>query len=91
MELGTRIKKIKKVTAESYLVGLEYEDGFIGVVDLSDFFSKRKKPLIAEILRGNLFSKCFVESGALAWPNGYELCPDMLRAKINDKGKKKAA
>jgi len=26
-----------------------------------------------------MFDKCFVEMGALAWPNGFELCPDALR------------
>jgi hypothetical protein len=91
MELGTKIKKIKKISSEGYLITLQYHDGLVGVADLSRFFLTKKKPLIAEILRGNLFSKCFVESGALAWPNGYELCPDVLRAIIKEGTRKKAA
>ena len=31
-----------------------------------------------------MFERCFVEDGALAWPNGYELCPD-LRARLEKK------
>ncbi len=91
MELGTKIKKIRKISSENYLINLEYEDGLIGVADLSRFFSGKKKPLVAEILRGNLYLKCFVESGALAWPNGYELCPDVVRSILKEGIKKKAA
>ena len=36
------------------------------------------KGLAAEILKGGMFDKCFLELGALAWPNGFELCPDAL-------------
>jgi hypothetical protein len=31
-----------------------------------------------EVMRGGLFERCYVESGALTWPNGLELCPDAL-------------
>ena len=37
------------------------------------------KNLAAEVLKGNLLAKCFIENGALAWPNGLELCADRLR------------
>jgi hypothetical protein len=68
MEIATKIKKIKKISQDKYRITLQYVDGFQGVADLSSLFLDRKKPLIGEILRGNLFSKCFIESGALAWP-----------------------
>lgn len=80
MQLGTRLKKIKGVDSERFRITLEYEDGCTGRVDLSPIFGNPAgKPLVVEILRGHLFGECFVESGALAWPNGYELCPDALR------------
>jgi len=67
-------------------------DGFRGTVDLGRIFAApKRKPLVVEILRGNLFERCFVESGALAWPNGFELCPDALRALITDQKKARAA
>ena len=83
MKLGTRIKRIRRVDAERYCVAVEYVDGFSGTVDLNFIFERpARRPLVAEILRGGLFGRCFVESGALAWPNGYELCPDAVRAWI---------
>lgn len=92
MRLGTHLKRIKRVDAERYRVTLEYTDGFTGAVDLTSIFgSPAKKPLVLEILRGGLFGRCFVESGALAWPNGYELCPDALRALIEEQKNHRAA
>jgi len=90
MKLGNKLKRVKKTSPENFEVTLEFTDGFVGVANLTPIFSQTRRKLIAEILRGNLFSNCFVESGALAWPNGYELCPDALRIWIRD-GKKKAA
>ena len=84
MRLGQRIRKVGRVDSDSFKIALTYEDGFRGTVDLSRFFSQKKRKLIAEILRGNMFDKCFLNGGALAWPNGYELCPDALRIMIED-------
>lgn len=83
MKLGTSIRSVVAVAAEKWQVELEYTDGFRGTVDLSDLFGRPAgKPLVLDVLRGGMFAKCFVESGALAWPNGYELCPDALRDRI---------
>jgi hypothetical protein len=91
MKLGTRLKRIRHVDAEHYRLALEYTDGLKGTVDLDFIFGNPgKKPLVLEILRGGLFAKCFVESGALAWPNGYELCPDALRAWITEQQRRAA-
>lgn len=85
MKLGTSISHIISVNAESYRVELEYDDGFRGTVDLSFLFhSPKGKPMVSEIIRGRLFEKCFLELGALAWPNGFELCPDAIRGWISD-------
>ena len=92
MKLGTRIRRVKRVDAERYRVAVEYTDGFTGTVDLGFVFEHAaEKPLVAEILRGGLFGRCFVESGALAWPNGYELCPDAVRVRIIEQRRGRAA
>lgn len=92
MKLLNKIKKIKKINKETWTISLEFQDGFKGNANLSDFFSEKKSgPLISEILRGNLFDKCFIESGHLAWPNGFELCADTLRMRAEEKTKKKIA
>jgi len=70
---------------------LKFRDKSIGKVDLTEIFSEQQMgPLVKEILRGQIFHSCFVEAGALAWPNGLELCADTLREIATFK-KKKAA
>jgi hypothetical protein len=83
MRFGHRVKRIIACDAEHLRVMLEFTDGLRGAVDLTPFFRKPgRRPLPLEILRGQLFERCFVEGGALAWPNGYELCPDALRTLV---------
>lgn len=92
MKLGNRIRRIPKVDAEHYRVRLQFEDGTRETVDLRFLFCRVKRGhLVLEILRGQLFGKCFVESGALAWPNGYEICPDAIRHWIQQQPGQRAA
>ena len=93
MKMGHKISKIISVDADSLSVHLVFTDGHRGVVSLSPVF-KTPRGLSAEILRGGMFEHCFVEGGALAWPNGFELCPDTLRQWMTEQktpGKTKAA
>jgi len=80
-KFGHKIANVISADQETYKVKLKYTDGVSGEVDLSTVFS-HPKGLVAEVVKGQLFEKCFVESGGLAWPNGLELCPDALRMKL---------
>lgn len=87
MKLGNQIKKILKADRETLTVRVLFADGIRGDIDLGFIFAT-PRGMAAELLRGGAFEKCFVEHGALAWPNGYELCPDALRmrATVRRKG-----
>ncbi len=76
-KLGREIKRIISVHETRFSVKVEYENGDVIEVPLRHIFEK-PKGLAAEVLRGGMFPLCFVESGALAWPNGLELCPDAM-------------
>lgn len=89
-KLGNKIVKVLLANPETFHVKLRFADGVTGEVDLSSIFV-RPKALAAEVVRGQLFTKCFVESGGLAWPNGLELCADALKLKIISKKRTKAA
>jgi len=80
-KLGNKIRRILGVDDESFCVRLRFSDGTVGNVSLTPLF-EHPKGLAAEILKGGMFSMCFLENGALAWPNGFELCPDALRARV---------
>jgi len=78
IQLGRELKKVLWADEETLTVGLQFCDGKKIKVNLESIFSK-PKGLALEIMKGNLFAQCFIESGALAWPNGLELCPDQIQ------------
>ena len=91
MKLDNRLKRVVSCDEATLRVTLEFTDGFRGTVDLTQLFRGAARPLPLEILRGRLFERCFIEGGALAWANGYELCPDALRARIVEPQRRRPA
>ncbi|MBI2602465.1 MAG: DUF2442 domain-containing protein [Deltaproteobacteria bacterium] len=78
MKLGNQIKQIIDIDSEAFSIKIRFTDGVVMTVPMKHIFEK-PKGLAAEVLRGGMFEKCFLESGALAWPNGLEFCPDAMR------------
>src|SRR4051812_29129706 len=87
VKLGNEIKRIVGTDPESFSVKVEFDDGAVIDIPMGHIF-KKPKGLAAEILRGGMFNKCFLESGALAWPNGLELCPDAMRIWAEERDEK---
>jgi len=56
-----------------------FADGFIGEVDLKPLVDHAKGPLPNRLRDPDFFEKVYVDDGAVAWPNGYDICPDVLR------------
>jgi hypothetical protein len=83
-KLGNEIKQIVAIDSESFSVQVEFYDGAVVAIPLGHIF-ENPKGLAAEVLRGGMFHKCFLESGSLAWPNGLELCPDAMRMWAEEK------
>jgi Protein of unknown function (DUF2442) len=77
MMVGVKIAKLYSAKLDGFIVKVKFSDGLVASVSLRHIFSKPKN-LSAEILRGGMFEKCFIESGALGWPNGFELCPNAI-------------
>ena len=70
-------------TLENYLVWLKFSDGEEKVVDLKPFIGKG---FTEELLQSEKFAEAFIEpGGGIAWPNGFDLCPNFLR-ELQDKG-----
>lgn len=88
-KFGNKIVKVIFAAEDSFQVRLRFADGFTGTLSLSHVF-ENPRGLAAEVTKGGMFARCFVESGALAWPNGLEFCPDAVRLWI-DEQKQRAA
>jgi hypothetical protein len=83
-KLGNEIARIVATDSESFSIKIEFDDGVMMDIPMGHIFNK-PKGLAAEVLRGGMFDKCFLESGSLAWPNGLELCPDAMRMWAEEK------
>jgi hypothetical protein len=90
LNLGNKLIKIHSVSDSDFSLTLEFADGFISSVSLQHIFNS-PQGLAVEVLKGQMFSKCFIECGALAWPNGLEFCADSIRIWIEDQKNTRAS
>jgi hypothetical protein len=71
---------VKNVRATGgYRLRVVFQDGYIGEVDLWPLFEKPRGPLPEAFQDPAFFAKVFVDLDAAAWPNGYDIDPDVLR------------
>ena len=64
---------------------LRFSDGSWGVLDAGrylDAATEMTRPLEDPAF----FSRCFIEAGALAWPNGFDLSAQSLHDRLRDAG-----
>ena len=57
-------------------VELEFDDGFVGRLDLGPALHG---PILGLLQRAERFREAAVRDGTLVWPNGADICPAVLR------------
>ena len=62
-----------------FILSLRFRDDFTAEVDFSDWARNRQGPVGAPLRDPDFFSQAFLDHGALAWPNGYDIDPAALR------------
>lgn len=62
-----------------YRLSVKYSDGLSATLDFSDYLSRRSGPLVEELRADSYFANVGIDHGVLTWPNGYDICPDVLR------------
>lgn len=67
-------------------VHLRFSDGSHGTYDCSHFLSANTV-MIAPLRDPAFFQRCFIESGALAWPNGFDLSATSLQRALAEAGR----
>jgi hypothetical protein len=62
---------------EDFLLEIKFEDGLKKKVDIKPFIGKG----ISAALKNELYFRQVVleDGGGIAWPNGYDFCPNFLR------------
>lgn len=80
------IKLIAIVPKGSYQLLLRFSDGASGVYDLAPFVDAATE-MTAPLRDPEFFSRYFIELGALAWPNGFDLSAGSLHRRLQEAGK----
>jgi Protein of unknown function (DUF2442) len=72
MERVISVKPLKNYTVE-----IEFEDGFRKVIDVRPFIGNG----ISAALKDEAYFRrvSLEDGGGIAWPNGYDFCPNFLR------------
>ena len=69
----TVIKVLTCKPVADFKLALTFSNGESGVLDASIYLSKKQGSLLEPLKTSSYFQSCFVDAGALCWPNGLEL------------------
>lgn len=69
--------KILKVKTEDFKLTCWFDDGEVVVYDMTGL-AVESGSMIEPLKEKTFFKKAFVESGAVTWPNGYDICPNLI-------------
>ncbi|MEI7861887.1 MAG: DUF2442 domain-containing protein [Planctomycetota bacterium] len=67
------------VPAGGHRLHVAYSDGLSATLDFSDYLAHRSGPLVEQLHAVSFFISACIDHGVLTWPNGYDICPDVLR------------
>lgn len=70
---------IKAEYLHDYVLRLTYRDGF---VDDYDFEPHLKGRLSKQLRDLDIFKQFRIECGGVEWPNGFDICPDLMRYRL---------
>ncbi|MCR6699765.1 MAG: DUF2442 domain-containing protein [Dokdonella sp.] len=64
---------------------LRFSDGAWGVYDFSRYLDAQTE-MTLPLRDPRFFARCFIEAGALAWPNGFDLSAESLCRRLQETG-----
>ncbi|MBN8481912.1 MAG: DUF2442 domain-containing protein [Xanthomonadales bacterium] len=68
---------------------LRFSDGAWGIHDFSRYLDAGTA-MTAPLRDPRFFASCFIEAGALAWPNGFDLSAESLYLRLQERNELKA-
>lgn len=77
------VRKLKHLGDHRFEV--EFTDGMAGVWDYSDV-KQRPGPMAAPLHDADYAARAFLEAGAPTWPNGWDVSPEALYARLSQAG-----
>ncbi len=77
------IKLIAIVPKDAAQLMLRFSDGTSGTFDFANFI-KAGTEMTAPLANPEFFARHFIEAGALAWPNGFDLSAGSLQRRLQE-------
>jgi hypothetical protein len=78
--------KLTAITPENGTrIRLTFSDGASVVYDFAPFVDAATE-MTAPLRDPEYFVRCFIEAGALAWPNGFDLSAESLYRRLDEQG-----
>lgn len=77
------IKLLDVKTTAPHQLELTFSNHTHGVFDGADYLASRQGPLLEALSDPAYFARCFIDTGALCWPNGLELSAARLHELVN--------
>ena len=77
MQMSNSIKSVRWLS--EYRLKLVFKDGFVSELDFQPIAGSPKGPIEAPLKDVEFFKRVECDGFSIAWPNGYDLCPDVLR------------
>jgi Protein of unknown function (DUF2442) len=79
----TVMKLLDVQPLKAHTLALSFSDDSQGVFDGAAYLATRQGPLLEALRDPAYFNRCFVDAGALCWPNGLELSATRLHGLVN--------
>ena len=79
------MKIVRATPIRDRVLRLEFSDGTSGDYDLTPLIS-RGTSLTSALAEEGYFGRVYLELGALAWPNGFELGPGAIHRELKESG-----
>jgi uncharacterized protein DUF2442 len=79
------VKVVEVRALDGFKLHLRFSDGEEGVRDCADIVAETG-PMVEPLRDPAFFRRVFIEYGALAWPNGYDIDPIALYREMQQAG-----
>jgi hypothetical protein len=79
------VKVVEVRPLDGFRLHVRFSDGWEGVRDCADIVAETG-PMVEPLRDETFFRRVFIEYGALAWPNGYDIDPIALHHEMQRAG-----